>query len=337
MNKYKYNHDCPFEAYITNLEKYNEGELVGKWVEFPTTTHHLKEVYKKIGVNHIDELNQTFDEWFVTDYDIYVDGITALALGDYPNLQLLNDFSRKIDQLTKEEIRRFSTILKDDNYSQSLEDMFYVLDNLHNFEILHEIKNTRDLGRYHFDYLKLYDTEKCLHYVDYEWFGSDIALEERGTFTDEGYIVERCCKRNVYKKEMVNNILRENDINYNSDVIYLCKLPAKQLLENEFGTIVNDDVVISQERIKHIENRRIYDYGFVIIHLLETIKEYDYLISSKDNTIRYIKKYNNNDNLILVKLSLNDKNKANSVITGIKINDKELKRLLRNNKIIDKK
>ena len=25
---YSYDHDCPFEAYITNLGKYNEGELV---------------------------------------------------------------------------------------------------------------------------------------------------------------------------------------------------------------------------------------------------------------------------------------------------------------------
>ena len=30
---YEYGHDCPFEAYITNLGKYNEGELVGEWVE----------------------------------------------------------------------------------------------------------------------------------------------------------------------------------------------------------------------------------------------------------------------------------------------------------------
>lgn len=28
---YEYDHDCPFEAFITNLGKYNEGELVGEW------------------------------------------------------------------------------------------------------------------------------------------------------------------------------------------------------------------------------------------------------------------------------------------------------------------
>ena len=42
---YEYGHDCPFEAYITNLGKYNEGELVGEWVKFPTTSEDLKKVF----------------------------------------------------------------------------------------------------------------------------------------------------------------------------------------------------------------------------------------------------------------------------------------------------
>lgn len=29
--------DGSFEAFVTNLGKYNEGELVGEWVQFPTT------------------------------------------------------------------------------------------------------------------------------------------------------------------------------------------------------------------------------------------------------------------------------------------------------------
>ena len=41
---YEYDHDCPFEAFITNLGKYNEGELVGEWVKFPTTSEKLQKV-----------------------------------------------------------------------------------------------------------------------------------------------------------------------------------------------------------------------------------------------------------------------------------------------------
>ena len=42
---YEYDHDCPFEAFITNLGKYNEGELVGEWVKFPTTSEELQQVF----------------------------------------------------------------------------------------------------------------------------------------------------------------------------------------------------------------------------------------------------------------------------------------------------
>ena len=50
MPDYSYNKDYPFAAFITNLGKYNEGELVGEWVKFPTTAEALKEVFKRIGI-----------------------------------------------------------------------------------------------------------------------------------------------------------------------------------------------------------------------------------------------------------------------------------------------
>ena len=42
--------DYPFAAFITNLGKYNEGELVGEWVKFPTTAEELKKVFDRIGI-----------------------------------------------------------------------------------------------------------------------------------------------------------------------------------------------------------------------------------------------------------------------------------------------
>ena len=47
---FAYDHDCPFEVFITNLGKYNEGNLVGEWVKFPTTEEELKKVFERIGI-----------------------------------------------------------------------------------------------------------------------------------------------------------------------------------------------------------------------------------------------------------------------------------------------
>lgn len=36
--------NCAFEAFITNLGKYNEGFLVGEWVKFPVTNEEMQAV-----------------------------------------------------------------------------------------------------------------------------------------------------------------------------------------------------------------------------------------------------------------------------------------------------
>ena len=75
MPSYGYDKDYPFAAFITNLGKYNEGELVGEWVKFPTTAEEMKKVFERIGIGQKDDFGNPYEEWFITDYDCYVDGI----------------------------------------------------------------------------------------------------------------------------------------------------------------------------------------------------------------------------------------------------------------------
>lgn len=53
-----------FEAYITNLGKYNEGALVGEYLKFPTTTEEVQALLKRIGIDGV-----RYEEIFITDYD----------------------------------------------------------------------------------------------------------------------------------------------------------------------------------------------------------------------------------------------------------------------------
>ena len=93
MPHYDYDKDYPFAAFITNLGKYNEGALVGELVKFPTTAEELKQVFERIGIGAKDDFGQTYEEWFITDYDCYVDGLYDL-LGEYANL---DEFFRQHD------------------------------------------------------------------------------------------------------------------------------------------------------------------------------------------------------------------------------------------------
>ena len=42
-----------FEAYVTNLGKYNEGELVGEYLKFPTTPEEVQALLKRIGIDGV--------------------------------------------------------------------------------------------------------------------------------------------------------------------------------------------------------------------------------------------------------------------------------------------
>lgn len=126
---------------------------------------------------------------------------------------------------------------------------------------------------------------------------------------------------------------------YNKDVEYITKIKGKDKLESEFGQLKNNDIVLTNERKKHIKERRKDDFDFVINHLNETLEDYDYLLKDEKDKVIFVKgikdgKYYNN---LAVLLSLNDETKANSIITGMKLNEKNFNRLLKKRKIIDKK
>lgn len=89
MPTYEYDREYPFAAFITNLGKYNEGELIGEWVKFPTTAEEIKAALDSIGIGQMDDFGYAYEEWFITDYDCYVDGLYD-KLGEYVNLDELN-------------------------------------------------------------------------------------------------------------------------------------------------------------------------------------------------------------------------------------------------------
>jgi hypothetical protein len=39
------------KIFLTNLGKYNEGELIGEWVELPVSQEELQKVFERIGIN----------------------------------------------------------------------------------------------------------------------------------------------------------------------------------------------------------------------------------------------------------------------------------------------
>ena len=188
MPKFEYDKDYPFAAFITNLGKYNEGELVGEWVKFPTTAEELQAVFKRIGIGEKDDFGYEYEEWFITDYDCYVDGLYD-KLGEYANLDELNYLASRLDEMYPYDYERFCAAVSMGDHTNTIQDLINLTENLDCYEVYSDIEDAADLGRYYLEELEVVPIPDHLRgYIDYEAYGRDCHINEGGEFTDYGYV-----------------------------------------------------------------------------------------------------------------------------------------------------
>lgn len=111
------------------------------------------------------------------------------------------------------------------------------------------------------------------------------------------------------------------------------------------GDIQTDEVIITDERIQHIKERHPQDFERFCGYMREIVERPDYIIeANKPHSALVLKEFNSGDEpfktvLRLVTLSDNPEYK-NSIITFMKIDEKEWKRLTKkyftnaNNRVI---
>lgn len=103
--------------FLTNLGKYNEGELVGEWIDLPIEDDELQEVLKRIGID-----DDQYEEYFITDYESDV-----LKIDEYSNIQSLNEQLEEIQDLC------------DDHGEELIETMLGEYNNIE--DVKHELNN----------------------------------------------------------------------------------------------------------------------------------------------------------------------------------------------------
>lgn len=166
-----------FKAFITNLGKYNEGDLVGKWVEFPIDEDEFQDV-----LNSID-IDANYEEWFVTDYDCNLNGFEYSELGEYPSYESLQEFGNLVSSITDIEAVN--------NVYEATNDLREAIEGLEDDTILYHsgIDTEEDLGIYVAE--ELYGgienipsdiIEACF---DYSGLGRDLSFGDYWDMLDE--------------------------------------------------------------------------------------------------------------------------------------------------------
>ena len=97
--------------YIANLGKYNEGYLVGEWIDLPATEEELEALFVRIKVGHYDEEGEYvagyeegwsfYEEVAIHDYETEISG---LKIGEYDSIDRLNVLAEELEYKDIEEI-----------------------------------------------------------------------------------------------------------------------------------------------------------------------------------------------------------------------------------------
>lgn len=90
-----------FRIFLTNLGKYNEGELVGKWVDLPCDDFDTE--LEDIGIG------EEYEEYFITDYE----NDFGYRVEEYSNIDELNDLAEKLEDLRVWEADIVSALVSD--------------------------------------------------------------------------------------------------------------------------------------------------------------------------------------------------------------------------------
>lgn len=144
------------KGFITNLGKYNEGELIGEWIEFPIDEDELEAVFERIGIN--DE----YEEYFFTDWECEL----FLGLGEYENINELNELVEVFEGSDLEILKAITECGYDARHAVDMVDNVSFYEGMTLEELAYDIvENCYDLPEF------------ALRYFDYEAFARDLGFD----------------------------------------------------------------------------------------------------------------------------------------------------------------
>ena len=150
-----------FRIYLTNLGKYAEGELLGKWVDLPCSD--LEAEFAAIGV----AAGTPYSESFITDYENNI----GYEVGEYESVEALNELAERLEEVSEQgDLEMLAAYIESEG--GSLRD---ALDNYEN-AIFYPSMELEDVA--HEIIEECYDLpEMALRYFDYEAFARDLHFD----------------------------------------------------------------------------------------------------------------------------------------------------------------
>jgi len=157
-------------VYITDIEAYNNGHLVGEWYELPMSDEGLQMAIAEVLQNgqEVCENMHIHEEYFITDYEC-----DYMKIDEYSSLSNLNEIAQKMSELDEDQQTAVKLLLE----ANVVNDLYKAIENIENIYCTGETK-MEDVA---YNYIQgtgaLQNMPESLqYYFDYEKLGRDMEI-----------------------------------------------------------------------------------------------------------------------------------------------------------------
>lgn len=167
------------ELCLTNLGKYNEGELIYTRLVLPATTEEIYAAYDEIGVAD----GTMYEESFISDYETDING---LSISEYASLDDLNELAEELENFDEYELEAFGAMLEygyaTDEALKKVQDGDYMY--------YSGCYSMAEVAEQYADETGLLANipDDLRYYFDFEAYGRDMEINGHFIETDSGYI-----------------------------------------------------------------------------------------------------------------------------------------------------
>ena len=160
------------KVYITDLEAYNCGHLVGSWYQLPMNEDLLAESVENVlqeGKNICGD-NHFHEEYFITDYEC-----EYMVVEEYANLNKLNEIAEAMLNIDNNGVKSINFLLE----NNFVKDIFEAIENYEDSVRIYEDSSMEDIAYnlieecYGFENIPDIITNN----IDYEKIGRDLEIE----------------------------------------------------------------------------------------------------------------------------------------------------------------
>ena len=177
-----------FSIMIGNRSRFEAGDPGGYWLDMPATKEQLHKAMQSVGITADNPQDFTI-RGFSDDPEKHIalpyDMVCAADVDE------LNFLAARIEQLDPAEIGKLNAALQQKN---GLANIGQVIDFTYNVDFyvhIPEVHTYRDLGDYYLNQSGMVQMpEEWKGGIDLSTFGRNAAAQEKGAFTEYGYIVE---------------------------------------------------------------------------------------------------------------------------------------------------